>query len=129
MSAPLLTDPWFTAVTAALAAADDGPVGEAADATAELVVATDEGKVTTRWAVRGGRLVEVRWAVDGDEPAAVTVPLAAAQLASFLSGQADPAVDFMRGDLKPEGSSAAVLALFAAWARPACRDALAGATA
>lgn len=126
MSDVALDDGWFSALTAALAG-DDAPVGEPADVDVELVVATEAGKVPTRWAIRGGRLTEVRRAADGDDPAAVSVPLDAAQLGSFLAGDADPAIAFMRGDLKPEGSSAAVLALLSAWARPSCRSALAAA--
>lgn len=128
MSAEVLADGWFGAVTASLAG-DDGPVGEAVDADVEIVVATDDGKVPTRWSVRGGRLAEVAPAGADGPPAEATIPLTDAQLGAFLSGEVDPAVAFMRGDLKPEGSAAAVLALFSAWARPSTRAALAGTSA
>lgn len=130
MSAEVLTDPWFAAVAAALPADDADPPGEDADAVVEVVASgAAAGTVRTRWVVEGGRLVTVAPAGADDPPAATTIPVTAEALAAFARGEADPAVAFMRGDLKPEGSSAAVLALFSAWARPACRAALADVTA
>ncbi|QGG94772.1 hypothetical protein [Actinomarinicola tropica] len=123
----LLSDEWFAAVDAALAsAADDGPAAEPVAAEVELVVSgAAAGTVATRWVVEDGRLASVRPAGDGDE-ATTTVPITAEDLRAVLVGEDDAAIRYMRGDLKPEGRTADVLALVSALARPACRAALAG---
>jgi putative sterol carrier protein len=56
--------------------------------------------------IEGGRVVATA------EPAAaeVTIPLTAAQLRSILDGSESLAQAFMRGDVKPEGSTGALLA-------------------
>lgn len=123
----VLSDEWFARVDAALADVDEGaPTGdEAVAAEVELVVSgAPSGTVATRWVVERGRLVSVRPVVDGDEPT-TTMPIAVDDLRAVLAGEDDAAVRYMRGDLKPEGRTADVLALVAALARPACREALA----
>lgn len=124
----LLSDEWFEAVNAALASSeDDDPVGEPVTTEVELVVTgLDGGPVATRWFVEGGRLASVRPASPGDQPVDTTAPIAADDLRTVLAGEDDAAIRYMRGDLKPEGRTADVLALVAALARPACREALAG---
>lgn len=128
----VLSDEWCAAATSALAdaASGGGPVGAPdADGEVELVVAGDAGKVTSRWVVSGGRLVGVRLVGDGEEPAPVSIPVTDDDLRAIVAGDLDPAVAYMRGDIKPEGSSAAVLAFVSALNRPECRDALAGLSA
>ena len=48
---------------------------------------------------------------DEEAEAAVTVPLTSRQLASFLAGDDSLARAYMRGDVKPVGSSGALLAV------------------
>lgn len=128
MSAPLGPE-WFDAVTAALAAVDAGadPIGEPdAAAEVEIVVSgADPDPLVTRWVVEGGRLVAVRIAEDGADPADVTVPQSAGDLRAVIAGDLDPAVAFMRGDLKPDGSAAAWFAFVSAMNQPSTRAALA----
>lgn len=128
MSTEVLTDAWFDEVTARLRAAAPDRVG-APDASAqvELVVSgTETGKVATRWVVEGGRLVAVRAATAEDPPAGVSAPQSADDLRAVVAGELEPAVAFMRGDLKPEGSAAAWFAFVSALNQPATRAALAG---
>lgn len=127
MSEPLSAD-WFDAVTAALGADDGGAVG-APDASAviEIVVSgADPDPLTTRWVVEGGRLVSVSTAGDGSADPDVTVPQSADVVREVVAGDLDPAIAFMRGDLKPEGSAAAWFAFVSALNRPEAREALAG---
>lgn len=122
--AEVLSDGWFDAVTEALASVPPGPGGSAV---VEVVVSGGgDGKVRTHWVVEDGRLTAVRPA-DGTEVAAdAVVPQRHDALLALVAGDVDPAVAFMRGDLKPEGASSAVLAWLSALAHPECRRALAG---
>jgi SCP-2 sterol transfer family len=124
----VLSDEWFDSVTATLASADGGAVGAPeASAHVEMVVSGgDSGPLRTRWVVEGGRLVAVRAAADDDVDADVTAPLSADDLRAVVSGDLDPAVAFMRGDLKPEGSAAAWFGFVSAMNRPETRASLAG---
>lgn len=128
MTAPLEPG-WFDAVTTALAAVDAGadPIGEPdAAAEVEIVVSgADPDPLLTRWTVDGGRLVAVRVAEPAAEPADVTAPQSADDLRAVVAGELDPAVAFMRGDLKPEGSAAAWFAFVSAMNQPSTRAALA----
>lgn len=124
----VLSAEWFDEATAALSADDGGAVGEP-DASAEieiLVSGADPDPLRTRWVVDGGRLIAVRAAGDGDADADVSAPQKADDLRAVVAGALDPAVAFMRGDLKPEGSAAAWLAFVSAMNRPETRQALAG---
>lgn len=60
----------------------------------------------------------------GSEPE-VSIPVTAAQLASFCDGSESMSKAFMRGDLKPVGSTGALLPLFALFDDPAFVAALA----
>ena len=125
----VLSDEWCAAASAALAdaASGGGPVGAPdADGEVELVVSGDAGKVTSRWVLAAGRLVGVRVVGDGEEPAPASIPITDDDLRAIVAGDLDPAIAYMRGDLKPEGSSATVLAFVSALNRPGCREALAG---
>lgn len=125
MSEPLTAD-WFDAVTAALGSASGGVVGSPdAAAQVEIVVSgADPDPLPTRWVIDGGRLVAVRAAVDGDEDPDVSAPQSADDLRAVVAGELDPAVAFMRGELKPEGSAAAWLAFVSVMNQPETRDAL-----
>lgn len=58
----------------------------------------------------------------GDEDAvAVTIPVTANQLASFSDGSESVAQAYMRGDLKPVGSTGALLAFVELFENPAFR--------
>ena len=123
-----LTDEWFEEVTRALGSGDGGPVGSPdAAAQVEIVVSgADPDPMRTRWMIEGGRLVAVRSAADDDEDPDVSAPQSAADLRAVVAGELDPAVAFMRGDLKPEGSAAAWLAFVSAMNQQETRRALAG---
>lgn len=56
---------------------------------------------------------------------AVTVPVTTAQLDDYTTGVASMATDYMRGDVKPVGSTGAFLALLELFENPAFRAALA----
>lgn len=127
MSEPLSAE-WFDAASDALSSADAGIVGAPdANAVIEIVVSGgDPSPLSTRWVIEGGRLVAVRVSADDDADADVSAPQKADDLRAVVAGDLDPAVAFMRGDLKPEGSAAAWLAFVSAMNRPETRDALAG---
>ena len=74
-------------------------------------------------AIAGGRFVGP--APDGDEPE-VSIPSTAAQLATFVDGSESMAQAYMRGDLKPVGSTGALLAVVALFEDPEFREALIG---
>ncbi len=57
---------------------------------------------------------------------AVTVPVTGDQLASFVDGSASVATSYIRGDLKPVGSTGAFLAVVELFENPAFRSRLAG---
>ncbi len=61
---------------------------------------------------------------EDDEPDA-SIPVTAAQLASFCDGSESMSKAFMRGDLKPVGATGALLPVFALFDDPAFREALA----
>ena len=118
----LLSDDWFSRVSSALGDLEPGPGGSGL---VEVVVSGgDMGRIRTHWVIEAGRLVSVHRA-DETEPD-VVIPQSSAAFAELVAGTADPAVSFMRGDLKPDGSSGALLAFLSAMAQPACRKALAG---
>ena len=123
-----LSAEWFDDVTAALAAEDSDSAVGAPDASAqiEIVVSGGEpGPLRTRWVVEGGRLVAVRAAaVEDDGDADVSAPQSADDLRAVVAGDLDPAVAFMRGDLKPEGSAAAWFAFISAMNQTSTRVAL-----
>ncbi len=56
----------------------------------------------------------------------VTVPVSAATLQAMAEGSQSMAQAFMRGDLKPEGSTRALLALIELFEDPSFRQALVG---
>ena len=118
----VLSEAWFDAVNESLTSVPPGPGGNAV--VALEVSGGGSGTVLTHWVVQDGRLASVRPA---DEAAAdATIPVRHDLVEQLVSGHVDPAVEFMRGNLKPEGASAAVLALLSALANPECRAALAG---
>lgn len=72
-------------------------------------------------------IVDGRVVGRGDEEAvAVTVPVTAQQLAAFVDGSESMATSYMRGDLKPVGSTGAFLAVVELFEDPAFRSRLAG---
>jgi putative sterol carrier protein len=108
-----LTAAWCEEVTATLS---DLPPGPGGSGIVELVVSGgDPDRVVARWVVEAGRPVSV--SVEPGPPAEVTVPMSRAVADGVLSGDLDPAAAFMRGDLKPEGSSRAWFAWLSAMAR------------
>jgi hypothetical protein len=110
----VLSPEWCQAVTAALA---DLPPGPGGSGVAEVVATGGElGRVTTNWVVEDGRLIAVR-VDDGLTEADVSIPQVRGDLEAVVAGERDAAVAFMRGDLKPEGSSRALFALLSALAR------------
>jgi len=118
--AQVLSDEWCAAVTDAVSPL--APRSSAGDADLDVV----SGSRRVRWSVRSGRLVSVAPAAEGAEPAGAEVPMTASSVAALVAGELDPAMAFMRGDLKPAGSSGAVLDWLSALADPGCRAALAG---
>jgi hypothetical protein len=117
-----LTEEWCAGVTAGLDGLPDGPGGSGV---VELVVSGgDPSRVVTHWVVEDGRLVAVTPAGDSPHEPQVSVPLARKDLDAVLGGDLDPAVAFMRGDLKPDGSPAAFLAWLSSLTRDDTRAAL-----
>jgi hypothetical protein len=110
----VLSPEWCQAVTTALADLPPGPGGSGVAA----VVATggEFGRVTTNWLVEDGRLIAI-CVDDGSTEAEVSIPQVRGDLEAVIAGERDAAVAFMRGDLKPEGSSRALFALLSALAR------------
>jgi hypothetical protein len=121
--ADVLSAEWCAALTAAVA--DLAPRPSAGDADVDVVA----GSRRVRFSVRAGRLASVAPLADGDEPAPVEVPMTAEAVGAMVAGELDPAMAYMRGDLKPVGPTGAVLDWLSALADPACRSALAGASA
>lgn len=121
----VLTDDWFRSVTESLTSLPEGPGGSGV---VEVVVnGGDDGRLTTVWVVADGRLVSVG-AADGSSEPDATIPQSRADIEAVINGERDPAVAFMRGDLKPEGSAAAVMAWLSALSRPDTRAVLQGST-
>lgn len=123
----LLDEEWFNRLNQALAGAstqDDlsqGPIYEV-----ELVVSgTKAGKLATRWRLDNGVLESVRIAKPDEQPTALRIPVKLVEFEQLLSGELDPAVAFMQGDLKPEGPTGDFLAFLAALQQPNSKAALA----
>ncbi len=123
MAAADLDDAWVEAVAGASRAAEVAltpsavvafTIGKTKRATLQIV----DGRVTGPAAVDEGD------GGDGDDPD-VTIPVTAAQLASFCDGSESMSKAFMRGDLKPVGSTGALLPVFALFDDPAFLEALA----
>jgi hypothetical protein len=111
---------WCEAVTAALA---DLPVGPGGSGVVQLVVTGgDPDRVLLTWVVEDGRPVSV--SVDSGAEPQVVVPVSWPIAEQLVTGEIDPAVAYMRGDLKPEGSSAAWFAFLSALARDDTRSAV-----
>lgn len=120
----VLSPEWFEATNVALDGLSEGPGGSGV---VELVVTGgDEGRLAIHWVVEDGRLRAVRPASESGVDAEVTVPQTRHDLGELVAGRLDPAVAFMRGDLKPEGSARALFAWLSALARDDCRAAIAG---
>ena len=118
----VLSPEWFEAANAALEGLSEGPGGSGV---VELVVTGgDEGRVAVHWVIEDGRLRAVRPAAESGVEAEVSAPQARQDLEEMVAGRYDPAVAFMRGDLKPDGSARAFLAWLSALARDDCRAAL-----
>lgn len=108
---------------------DDDWVAEMIAASSDLtgdrsaVVAVTIGKKQQAvLSIESGRVVG-----SGDADAvAVTVPVTSDQLASFVDGSESVAKAYMRGDLKPVGSTGALLAFVELFENPAFRQNLAG---
>ena len=72
-------------------------------------------------------IVDGRVTGPGDEDAvAVTVPTTADQLAAFTDGSESMARSYMMGDVKPVGSTGALLAIIELFENPQFRSGLAG---
>lgn len=107
---------------------DDGWVAEMVAASSDLagdrsaVVAVTIGKKQQAvLQIEAGRVVGA-----GDEDAvAVTVPVTSDQLVSFVDGSESVAKAYMRGDLKPVGSTGALLAFVELFENPVFRENLA----
>jgi len=111
---PVLDDHWIAAATRASADLDRG-TGRSG------VVAVAIGK--KQQAILD--IVDGRVVGAGDEESiAVTVPLTADQLAGFGDGSASLARAYMMGDVKPVGSTGALLALIELFENPDFRDRL-----
>lgn len=117
---------------AVAASAGRGPV----PASGRVTLAVDGSTISLE--IRDGRVVGSPGAGADDaepgepgEPAepAVVVPVTAAQLQAMAEGSASMAQAFMRGDLKPEGSTRALLALIELFEDPSFRQGLVGAGA
>ncbi|MFP3906035.1 MAG: hypothetical protein ACLFWR_03330 [Acidimicrobiales bacterium] len=119
-----LSDPErLASVNALLGDLPDGPGGSGV---VEVVVTGDGSqRVALLWVVEHGRLVAVESSADSGRTADVSIPQGQVDLGALLAGDFDPAVAYMRGDLKPEGSVSAFFAWLSALARPECRRVLA----
>lgn len=124
MAAADLDDAWIEAVALASQSAE---VALPASGVAVFTI----GK-TKRAALQiaDGRVTGPAAEAAEDGPAAdvgtVSIPVTAAQLASFCDGTESMSKAFMRGDLKPVGSTGALLPVLALFDDPAFREALAG---
>jgi hypothetical protein len=107
---------WVDALVAASAEV------EPAQERSAVVEFTVGKKTSVAVEIVGGRFV-------GPAPAAepaVSIPTTAAQLSSFVDGSASMARAYMQGDLKPVGSTGALLAVVSLFEDPVFREALAG---
>lgn len=103
----------------------DLPGGPGGSGVVEVVVAGDGSpRLALSWVVEHGRLVAVEPSRDSGRTAEVSIPQGQDDLGALLAGDLDPAVAYMRGDLKPAGSAGAFFAWLSALARPECRRVL-----
>lgn len=122
----LFTPGWAESLGERMAAIEPGTGGTGV---VEWVVSGgDPDHIWIRWDVADGRVTQVKIfdAAGTDDEVDTTVPLTRANAEAVIAGEIDPAQAYMRGDLKPEGSSGAWFALLSAWARPEVRQALTG---
>lgn len=118
----VLSPSWCEQVSERLAALPPGPGGSGVVA---LVVSGGEpDRLVVSWVLDGGRPTSVDVGVDVEPD--VSAPLPRVHAEAILAGEIDPATAYMRGDLKPEGSSRAWFAFLSAWARDDVRRAIAG---
>lgn len=118
------TSSWADSAGSQLVGLDGGPGGSGV---VEWVVTGGEpDRVWIRWVVDQGRVTQILVddAAGDPDQVEVTVPLTRAQAEGVLAGKIDPAQAYMRGDLKPEGSSRAWFALLSALARPETQQVL-----
>ena len=119
---PILSPTWCDELTQRFAGL---PTGAGGSGTVELVVTGgDVDRTVSTWVVEDGRPTSVT--VGSAPEPEVSVPLSRAAADRVLAGEVDPAEAYMRGDLKPEGSSRAWFAWLSAMARDDVRAALAG---
>lgn len=97
----LLSDEWVDSLVAASA---DLPVTTARPATVALTIGKSRRAVL---ALESGRIV----GPGSDDDVAVTVPVTEDQLNDLLSGRESLAKAYIRGDVKPDGSTGAFLSL------------------
>ena len=111
----VLSPDWCASVSSALADVEPGPGGSGV---VEVVVTGGEpARQSAVLVIDAGRLTAI--SVDGSGPESeVAIPQSRADFEAMVRGELDPAIAFMRGDLKPDGSSRAVFALLSALARP-----------
>ncbi len=98
---------------AAWAAAERDPLG---DATAVIAVKTEggpDGKVGVTIELDNGAVTDARPGAQKGADIELTIPYDLA--VDLLQGDADPAVEFMRGALKVSGDMAAWLEILPAW--------------
>ncbi len=115
MAAGSLDDGWIEAVTAASGAAEPALAGSAV---VEFTIGKTERAVL--------RIVDGRFAGGaGEAEPEVSIPVTAEQLTDFVDGRESMSRAFMRGDLKPVGSTGALLPVLALFDDPAFREALA----
>lgn len=107
---PVLDDQWVTELVSASASVD----GERS-ATVAVTIGKKQQAVLS---IEDGKVVGVG---DADH-IEVTVPVTSAQLASFIDGTESVAQAYMRGDLKPVGSTGALLAFVELFENPTFRD-------
>ncbi|MEL6985895.1 MAG: hypothetical protein AAFO29_25925 [Actinomycetota bacterium] len=74
--------------------------------------------------ITDGRITGSADEAAGEVEPEVSIPVTGAQLASFCDGTESMSKAFMRGDLKPVGSTGALLPLFALFDDPAFVEAL-----
>ncbi|MEM7276407.1 MAG: hypothetical protein AAF547_25265 [Actinomycetota bacterium] len=117
-----------------MAALDDAFVAGLVDASAGVgaagrsaTVAITIGKTQSAiLEIVDGRVVGGRVGPAEEDEVGVTVPVTGDQLAAFCDGSASVAQDYMRGDLKPVGSTGALLAFVELFENPDFRAGLPG---
>ncbi len=118
----LFSESWCREVSASLADLPGGPGGSGV--VQFVVTGGDPDRVHLTWVLDEGRVAGV--STEADAEPQVVVPMSRPVAEQIVAGELDPAVAYMRGDLKPEGSSGAWFALLSALARDDTRAALAG---